>query len=48
MQEDQLPNILIFEGDYSQHSIEVLNIGGQRAPIVPLGELQYLHPIPKH
>jgi len=48
MQEDQLPSIPIFEGDYNQHLIKVLNVGGQWAPIIPLGELQKLHHIPKH
>ncbi len=48
MQTYQFSNILIFEGDYNQYSIEVLDIGGQQALVVPLGEFQQLHPILKH
>jgi hypothetical protein len=48
MQVDQFFNIFIFEGDYNQHLIEALDIGGQQAFVVPLGEFQQLHPIPKH
>jgi hypothetical protein len=48
MQEDQLPNLIISKGDHSQHVTKVLDIGRQWAPIVPLGELQKLHPILKH
>jgi len=48
MQEDQLPNILIFQWDHSLHAIKVLDIGEQQAPILPWGEFQELHPISKH
>jgi hypothetical protein len=48
MQEYQFPSIIIFKGDHSQHVTKVLDISGQWAFIVPLGELQKLHPISKH
>jgi hypothetical protein len=48
MQENQLLGIFIFKGDHSQHVIEVLDVGGQWALIVFLGEFQKLRPISKH
>jgi hypothetical protein len=38
MQKDQLSSILNLQRGHIQHVIEVLDVGNQQAPIVPLGE----------
>ncbi len=48
MHEYQLLSIPILEGDHNEHLLEVLDVGGQRTLVIPLGELQELHSILKH
>jgi hypothetical protein len=39
MHEYQLLNIPVLERDHSQHLFEILDVGGQKTLVVPLGEL---------
>jgi hypothetical protein len=39
MQEDQILNILVLQGDHNLHAIEALDVTNQQAHIVPLGEI---------
>jgi hypothetical protein len=48
MHEYQLLSIPILAGDHNEHLLEVLDVGGQKTFVIPLGELQEFHSILKH